>query len=62
MSDYFKEIPEVNPKTEEKTKMFACLICGAVTVTRKVHLKWHKSLNDKISVSPYWDGVDNLDI
>jgi len=62
-SNNFKEFPEINPKTNEKTKMFICLECGSITATRKLHSVWHKNLyNKNSSQSPFWSGVDDLDL
>lgn len=58
----FKELPKINPKTEEETKLFICLTCGAITPIRKRHIQWHKELNSHSSAMPYWDGVDDLDM
>lgn len=62
MSDSFKELPEINPKTNEKTKLFACLRCGAITATRKLHIIWHRDLNSQNSSMPFWEGVDDLEL
>lgn len=54
----FKELPSINPKTGEETKLFICSLCGAITPVRKHHVKWHKEIALHSSI-PYWKGVDD---
>lgn len=54
----FLEIPEINPKTQERPKLFLCRECGAAVGNRRVHLVWHKKLDEAIDTAtrgyPEW--------
>lgn len=58
----YKEIPKINPKSNENVKYFLCSLCGSAVVNRKIHTHWHMTLsnNNDYSFFPFWEGIDDV--
>jgi len=50
---HYRAVPQINPKTDEPVKTYACMVCGVAVVSRKIHTEWHKTIQSKQNWPPF---------
>jgi len=52
-SPHYRAVPQINPKTAEPVKIYACMVCGSSVISRKIHSEWHRKLRSAGSWPPF---------